>query len=109
MLAAQRGYRCQFLAAPVQPETGQVVPGEQRAEVVADESAGRGAAAQAAAGVSDPVSAGAPELITCYENDTPAARALLDVAVDARRLGMGVLLPAAFLEAAAPDYIVGAD
>jgi hypothetical protein len=46
MFAAERGYRGEFLAAAVQPETGQVVTSEQRAEVVADEGAGRGAVHQ---------------------------------------------------------------
>jgi hypothetical protein len=49
--------------------------------------------------------AGAPELIGRYRNAPPAAAALLDAAIDARRLGMGAALPLAFLEAAAPGYL----
>ena len=46
--------------------------------------------------------AGAPELMARYRNAPPAAAALINAAIDARRLGMGVALPLAFLEAAAP-------
>jgi hypothetical protein len=53
--------------------------------------------------------AGARELISRYDNALPAERALLEAAVDARRLGMGPLLPRAFLEEAAPGYIAEAD
>ena len=49
--------------------------------------------------------AGAPELLARYRNAPPAARALIDAAMDARRLGMGAGLPQAFLEAAAPGYL----
>jgi len=51
--------------------------------------------------------AGAPELLARYRNAPPAARALMDAAMDARRLGMGAALPRAFLEAAAPGYLTG--
>ncbi|MFE3196783.1 hypothetical protein [Embleya sp. NPDC059237] len=47
--------------------------------------------------------AGAPELLRTYERGTPPARALLKVAMDARRLGMGPHLPFAFLTDAALD------
>lgn len=47
------------------------------------------------------VLAGAPELIRRYEHADPKARALLDVAMDALRLGIGPLLPLRFLEHAA--------
>ena len=53
--------------------------------------------------------AGAPELIVRYETAKPAVGALLDAAIDARRLGMGALLPYGFLEAAAPWYLADAD
>jgi uncharacterized protein YidB (DUF937 family) len=53
--------------------------------------------------------AGAPELTARYRNAPPAAAALITVAIDARRLGMGVALPLAFLEAAAPGYLTDAD
>ena len=49
--------------------------------------------------------AGAPELLARYRNAPPAARALIEAAMDARRLGMGAGLPRAFLEAAAPGYL----
>jgi hypothetical protein len=49
--------------------------------------------------------AGAQELLARYHNAPPAAAALIDAAMDARRLGMGVGLPQAFLEAAAPGYL----
>ncbi|MFD6990498.1 helix-turn-helix domain-containing protein [Streptomyces sp. NPDC059943] len=48
--------------------------------------------------------AGASELLQAYEHGTPAARALLQVAMDARRLGVG-LLPHPFLTDAALDYL----
>ena len=53
--------------------------------------------------------AGAPELLARYRNAPPAARALIHAAMDARRLGMGVGLPQAFLEAAAPGYLTDAE
>ena len=53
--------------------------------------------------------AGAPELLDRYHNAPPAARALIDAAMDVRRLGMGPALPRAFLEAAAPGYLTDAD
>ena len=53
--------------------------------------------------------AGAPELLARYRNARPAARALIDAAMDARRLGMGAGLPRAFLEAAAPGYLTDAE
>ena len=49
--------------------------------------------------------AGAPELMARYRNAPPAAAALISAAIDARRLGMGIALPLAFLEAAAPGYL----
>ena len=53
--------------------------------------------------------AGAPELLARYRNAPPAAAALIDAAMDARRLGMGPALPRAFLEAAAPGYLTGTE
>jgi hypothetical protein len=53
--------------------------------------------------------AGAPELVARYRNAPPPAAALIDAAMDARRLGMGIALPLAFLEAAAPGYLTDAD
>ncbi|MFJ7206476.1 helix-turn-helix domain-containing protein [Streptomyces sp. NPDC098789] len=49
--------------------------------------------------------AGAPLLLHRYLTASPAARALLDAAVDARRLGVGLHLPERFLREAALDYI----
>ncbi|WP_318653735.1 helix-turn-helix domain-containing protein, partial [Streptomyces sp. VITNK9] len=49
--------------------------------------------------------AGAPELLNRYERATPAARAVLEAAMDARRLGVGLYLPQAFLTDAAADYL----
>jgi uncharacterized protein YidB (DUF937 family) len=49
--------------------------------------------------------AGAPELLARYRNAPPAVAALIDAAMDARRLGMGAGLPQAFLAAAAPGYL----
>ena len=53
--------------------------------------------------------AGAPELLARYRNAPPAAKALVNAAMDARRLGMGVSLPRAFLETAAPGYLTDTD
>src|SRR5262249_51158504 len=53
--------------------------------------------------------AGAPELLARYLNAPSAAGALIDAAMDARRLGMGAGLPQAFLEAAAPGYLTDAE
>ncbi|MDH6604487.1 transcriptional regulator with XRE-family HTH domain [Streptomyces sp. SAI-208] len=50
--------------------------------------------------------AGAPELLRRYEQPRHAAsRVLLQAAMDARRLGVGLHLPQAFLTDAAPDYL----
>ncbi|MZD56572.1 hypothetical protein GTX07_22440 [Streptomyces sp. SID5606] len=53
--------------------------------------------------------AGAPELLRRYEHASPAARALLQAAMDARRLGVGLHLPQTFLTSAAPEYLSQAD
>ncbi|MFC8790804.1 tetratricopeptide repeat protein [Streptomyces cinereoruber] len=53
--------------------------------------------------------AGAPELLNRYERATPAARAVLEAAMDARRLGVGLHLPQAFLTDAAADYLTDTD
>jgi hypothetical protein len=75
--------------------------------------AGDARLAQAAAGAQDgqviQFLAGAPELLARYRNAPPAAAALIDTAMDARRLGMGIGLPQAFLEAAAPGYLTDAE
>ncbi|MDV9170074.1 helix-turn-helix domain-containing protein [Streptomyces sp. W16] len=53
--------------------------------------------------------AGAPELLRRYERGTPPARALLEAAMDARRLGVALHLPQTFLTDAAFDYLAGPD
>ncbi|WP_405827367.1 hypothetical protein [Streptomyces sp. NBC_00105] len=53
--------------------------------------------------------AGAPELLNRYQHATPAAKALLEAAIDARRLGVGLHLPQAFLTDAARDYLSQSD
>ncbi|MEU9417460.1 helix-turn-helix transcriptional regulator [Streptomyces sp. NPDC048272] len=53
--------------------------------------------------------AGAPELLNRYRHATPAAAAVLEVAMDARRLDVGLHLPQAFLADAAADYLNDAD
>jgi hypothetical protein len=53
--------------------------------------------------------AGAPELLARYRNAPPAAAALISAAMDARRLGMGIGLPRAFLQTAAPGYLADTD
>ena len=53
--------------------------------------------------------AGAPELLARYRNAPPGAGAVIAAAMDARRLGAGPALPRAFLEAAAPGYLDGAE
>ncbi|MFG2118372.1 tetratricopeptide repeat protein [Streptomyces sp. NPDC048710] len=53
--------------------------------------------------------AGAPELLRRYEYASPAARALLEAAMDARRLGVGLHLPQTFLTDAVSDYLSETD
>ncbi|MEU3447331.1 hypothetical protein AB0H29_08870 [Streptomyces thermolilacinus] len=53
--------------------------------------------------------AGAPELLRRFEHGSPAAKALLEAAMDARRLGVGLHLPRAFLAEAAPGYLADYD
>ncbi|GAA0330826.1 helix-turn-helix domain-containing protein [Streptomyces turgidiscabies] len=49
--------------------------------------------------------AGAPLLLHRYLTASPPARAVLEAAMDARRLGMGLHLPQDFLTDAAADYL----
>ncbi|MFI8192793.1 helix-turn-helix domain-containing protein [Streptomyces sp. NPDC085946] len=49
--------------------------------------------------------AGAPELLRRYGTADPPVRALLEVAMDARRLGAELHLPVGFLEQAVDDYL----
>ncbi|MGA4979306.1 tetratricopeptide repeat protein [Streptomyces cinereoruber] len=53
--------------------------------------------------------AGAPELLSRYHHASPAAAAVLEAAMDARRLGVGLHLPHAFLADAATDYLTDTD
>ncbi|MFJ9420386.1 tetratricopeptide repeat protein [Streptomyces sp. NPDC101227] len=53
--------------------------------------------------------AGAPELLNRFQHASPAAKALLEAAMDARRLGVGLHLPQAFLIDAATDYLTDTD
>ena len=53
--------------------------------------------------------AGAPVLLDRYRDAQPPARAVIEAAMDARRLGHGLALPHALLEAAAPAYISDAE
>ncbi|MCI3227090.1 hypothetical protein GXP76_33890, partial [Streptomyces sp. NP-1717] len=53
--------------------------------------------------------AGAPELLNRYQHAGPAAKALLEAAMDARRLGVGPRLLYAFLIDAVPDYLSETD
>ncbi|MGQ4464686.1 hypothetical protein ACN6LC_003797 [Streptomyces violaceoruber] len=53
--------------------------------------------------------AGAPELLQRYQSGTPAAKAVLEAAMDARRLDVGLHLPQAFLTDAALDYLSDID
>jgi len=69
--------------------------------------------AQAAAGSRDgqviQYLAGAPELLDRHRNAPPAARTLIDAAMDAARLGMRPALHRAFLETAAAGYLTDTD
>ncbi|MFJ9789310.1 tetratricopeptide repeat protein [Streptomyces globosus] len=49
--------------------------------------------------------AGAPALLERYHNAPPGARAVLEAAMDARRLGNGLAIPRLLLAAAAPGYL----
>jgi tetratricopeptide (TPR) repeat protein len=63
------------------------------------------AATHAEAGRITQFLAGAPALLERYRTAPPAARALIEAAMDARRLGHGLYLPYGLLEAAAPAYL----
>ncbi|WP_204012237.1 hypothetical protein [Virgisporangium aurantiacum] len=65
----------------------------------------REAAAHAEGGRITQYLAGAPELEDRYRTAPPAAKAIIHVAIDARRLGHPVAIPHALLEQAAPGYI----
>ncbi|MFC9271461.1 transcriptional regulator [Streptomyces zhihengii] len=49
--------------------------------------------------------AGGPALIERYRNAPPVARAVIETAMDARRLGLGPTVPLSLLEFAAPSYL----
>ncbi len=56
-----------------------------------------------------PFLAGGQYLVDRYTTGSPTARAVLEAAADARRMGAPVTLPAGFLERAAQDYLSDAD
>jgi hypothetical protein len=87
---------------------GELTMAEQEEAAAAGDPRLALAAAQAGDGQVVQLLAGAPELISRYESAPPAARAVLDAAVDARRMGMGPALSRAFLEEAAPGYLADA-
>ncbi|MFB6718893.1 tetratricopeptide repeat protein [Kribbella sp. NPDC056345] len=64
---------------------------------------------QAEAGRITQYLAGVPGLLRRYRTASPVARAVLDAAIDARRLGHPVHLPPAFLRRAALGYLSQAD
>lgn len=53
--------------------------------------------------------AGAPELLRRYQHAEPPVRTMLHVAMDARRLGVGLHLPRVFLRDAVEGYITDED
>ncbi|MEU8495300.1 tetratricopeptide repeat protein [Streptomyces lavendulae] len=63
------------------------------------------AAQRAADGQVTQYLAGAPALLERYHNAPPGARAVLEAAMDARRLGNGLAIPRLLLAAAAPGYL----
>ncbi len=67
------------------------------------------AVAEAEAGRITQYLAGVPELLSRYRTAPPDARAVLDAAIDARRLGHPVHLPVGFLHQAAAGYFSSAD
>ena len=73
----------------------------------ADDPRLRQAASSASDGKITQYLASAPELLSRYENAPHAPKALLQAAMDARRLGVGDSIPLSFLETAAPGYVTG--
>lgn len=71
----------------------------------ADEDPRIAAAASAEGGRVTQYLAGVPELLARHRNAPAAARALIEAAMDARRLDHGPALPHALLAAAAPGYL----
>jgi tetratricopeptide (TPR) repeat protein len=63
------------------------------------------AAARAEDGQLTQYLAAGPALLQRYQTAPPAARALIEVAMDVRRLGHGVQIPLLLLEAAVPGYL----
>jgi tetratricopeptide (TPR) repeat protein len=63
------------------------------------------AAAQARDGELAQYLAGAPALLERHETAPPAAKALVEAAIDIRRLGYGLALPYSLLQAAAAGYL----
>lgn len=83
--------------------TGAAVDAVRRAAV--DDPRFREAVAQVTDGRITQFLAGVPALLDRYRNATAGPRALIEAAMDARRLGHGPALPRALLEAAAPGYL----
>ncbi|MEU8089145.1 hypothetical protein AB0B57_36705, partial [Micromonospora sp. NPDC049101] len=65
----------------------------------------RQAAENAEAGRVTQYLAGVPELLSRYHNAEGPARAVIDVAIDARRLGHLIAIPHSLLDQAAPGYL----
>ncbi len=63
------------------------------------------AASRASSGQVAQYLASAPELLSRYRNALPGPKALVQAAMDVRRLGVGDLIPQSFLEAAAGAYL----
>jgi tetratricopeptide (TPR) repeat protein len=53
--------------------------------------------------------AGGPALVARYRTASPAARAVIEAAMDARRLGHGIGIPRSFFEHAAPGYLTDSE
>lgn len=69
----------------------------------------RRAAQEADAGQVTQFLAGVPELLARCRYAPPPARAVIHAAMDARRLGLGPVIPGEFLKLAAPAYLTDAE
>jgi hypothetical protein len=99
----------ELLAGPSIPVPAALTAAEQEMAATARDLRLSLAAAEARDGRVIQFLAGARELIVRYETAPAGARALLDAALDARRMGMGPALPRNFLEVATPHYLSDAD
>ncbi|MFB6437872.1 hypothetical protein ACFCVY_13995 [Streptomyces sp. NPDC056411] len=70
-----------------------------------DDSRLRQALQRAECGMIAQYLAGAPVILERYRHALPGAKALMEAAMDARRLGLGKAIPEELLEAAAPGYL----